>query len=143
MNGLISLIFGMTQTHDIASWIPQRQPFVFIDTIVDAGKTFALTQFTITASCPLVEEGSLSLAGLMENAAQTCAVRAGVCGGNKIGFIGAVKQMKAVRLPQTGETLTTRAVVLQEVLNISLIDCRISIGEEIIATAVLKLAIVE
>ena len=56
---------------------------------------------------------------------------------------GAVKQMKAVRLPQTGETLTTRAVVLQEVLNISLMDCRISIGEEIIATAVLKLAIVE
>lgn len=132
----------MNPTHDIVSWIPQRPPFVFIDTIVEADECCAVTQFTVSKTCPLVEAGSLSLAGLMENAAQTCAVRAGVSGGNRIGFIGAVKQMETNRLPKIGEMLTTRVVLLQEVMNISLIDCTTYIDEELIATATLKLAIV-
>jgi predicted hotdog family 3-hydroxylacyl-ACP dehydratase len=133
----------MTPTHDIFSWIPQRPPFVFIDTVVEADGNCAVTQFTITETCPLVEAGHLSLAGLMENAAQTCAVRAGVSGGNRIGFIGAVKQMETKRFPSVGEILTTRAVLVQEVLNISLIECTVSAGGELIATATLKLAIVD
>ena len=143
MNGLISLISGMNPMHDIEKWIPQRPPFVFIDTVVEVSDTHAVTQFTIPADSPLVENGRLSLAGLMENAAQTCAVRAGYSGGNRIGFIGAVKQMETTRFPQTGETLTTEVRLLQEVLNISLIECVTRIGEETIATATLKLAIVD
>lgn len=85
----------------------------------------------------------LPLAGLLENAAQTCAVRAGQAAGNKIGYIGAVKQMQAMRLPRVGETLTTEAVLVQEVLNISLVDCTTRIGDELIATATLKLALTE
>lgn len=133
----------MNPTHDIFSWIPQRPPFVFIDTVVEADENSAVTQFTVTETCPLVEAGHLSLAGMMENAAQTCAVRAGVSGGNRIGFIGAVKQMEAKRFPSVGETLTTHVVLLQEVLNISLIECTILAGDELIASATLKLAIVD
>lgn len=143
MSGLTFLIFGMNPTHDIASYIPQRPPFVFIDTVVSADAQSATTLYTIPAECPLVDGGEMTLAGLMENAAQTCAVRAGANGGNKIGFIGAVKQMAANRLPHVGEMLTTKVVLIQEVMNISLIDCTIQIGDELIATATLKLAIVE
>lgn len=143
MNGLISLISGMIPTHDINTWIPQRSPFVFIDTIVEVSAQHAITQYTVSETCPLMENGCLSLAGLMENAAQSCAVRAGFSGGNRIGYIGAIKQMKATRLPKAGERLTTEVLLLQEVLNISLIECKTRLGEEIIATTTLKLAIID
>ena len=88
MNGLIYMTSG------IENYIPQRPPFVFIDTVLTVDAEQAVTQFTIPADCPLVVDGVLPLSGLMENAAQTCAVRAGQSAGNKIGYIGAVKQLE-------------------------------------------------
>jgi len=138
----------MNATHNIAEWIPQRPPFVFIDTIVDVSEEHALTQFTIPADCVLVSEGCLSLAGLMEHAAQTCAARAGWVQRQqgqqvKIGYIGAVKQLQKTRLPRVGEILTTEARVIQQVLNISLVDCITRVGDEQIATTTLKLATID
>lgn len=135
----------MSATHNIADWIPQRPPFVFIDTILEMNAEHALTQFTITDACLLVTNGHLSMAGLMEHAAQTCAARAGWVQREqgqqvKIGYIGAIKQLQTARLPRVGETLTTEARVIQEVLNISLIECVTRIGDEQIATTTLKLA---
>ena len=129
----------MTETHDITRFIPQRPPFVFIDTIEEVNEQTARTRFTIPAECPLVSDGVLPLAGLMENAAQTCAARAG----NKIGYIGAVKQMDVTRLPHVGETLCTEAKVVQEVLNICLMEVIARIGDEPIATTTLKIATIE
>lgn len=126
-------------TTDIEQYIPQRKPFVFIDTIDEVSATTARTRFTVTDDCALVSEGMLPLSGLMENAAQTCAVRAG----NKIGYIGAVKQMKATRLPRIGETLRTEATVAQEVLNICLMDVVTYVEDEQIASTTLKIATIE
>lgn len=130
-------------TSGIDTYIPQRPPFVFIDTVLTVDVEQAVTGFTIPADCPLVTDSVLPLSGLMENAAQTCAVRAGQGAGNKIGYIGAVKQMEVTRFPHVGETLTTRATLIQEVLNISLVECETRIHNELIATATLKLAIIE
>jgi predicted hotdog family 3-hydroxylacyl-ACP dehydratase len=129
----------MESSKDILSFIPQRPPFVFIDTVEDVNHSLARTRFTIPANCPLVAENILPLSGLMENAAQTCATRAG----DKIGYIGAIKQMQVTRFPHVGETLTTEAVVVQEVLNISLMECTTRIGDELIATTTLKIATIE
>lgn len=124
---------------NIEDFIPQRVPFVFIDTIEERSPGFSRTCFTVREDCVLVTDGRLPLAGLMENAAQTCAVQAG----NRIGYIGAVKQMEVRRFPRVGETLTTEARLIQEVLNISLFECRTFIGTEQIATTTLKIAIME
>lgn len=124
---------------DIEDFIPQRPPFVFIDTIESVEEKVARTRFTIPAECPLMADNILPLSGLMENAAQTCATRAG----DKIGYIGAIKQMQVTRFPHVGETLTTEAVVVQEVLNISLMECTTRIGNELIATTTLKIATIE
>ena len=130
----------MTSGHtNIEDFIPQRPPFVFIDTVEEVNDAVARTRFTIPAECPLVTEDILPLAGLMENAAQTCAARAG----NKIGYIGAVKQMNVTRFPKVGETIVTEAKVLQEVLNICLMEVTTFIGNERIATTTLKIAVME
>lgn len=133
---------------DVINWIPQREPFVFIDTIDDVNESHAITRFHITDSCPLVADGILPLGGLMENAAQTCAVRAGWVQKHqgaevKKGYIGAVKDMTVNRFPRVGETLHTKANLIQEVMNISLIECTTRIGDEVIAITTLKLATID
>lgn len=129
----------MTVQRNILSYIPQRPPFVFIDTVEELSENRACTRYTIPETCPLLLEDILPLSGLMENAAQTCSVIAG----NKIAYLGAVKQMKVTRFPKVGETLCTEAVVKQQMLNISLIECTARIQDEIIATATLKIATIE
>ena len=126
----------MNPQRDILSYIPQRPPFVFIDTIEELNEKGARTRYTIPETCPLVSDGILPLSGLMENAAQTCSAIAG----NKIAYIGAVKQMEMKRFPMVGETLCTEAEVKQEMLNISLIECTTRIHDETIATTTLKIA---
>ena len=126
----------MDAQHDIFSYIPQRPPFVFIDTIEDVGEKGARTRFTIPESCPLVEDDVLPLSGLMENAAQTCATM----GNGAILYIGEVKQMEVTRFPHVGETVCTEAKVMQEWLNILRVECKTKIQDETIATATLKIA---
>jgi len=46
-------------------------------------------------------------------------------------------------LPKIGETLTTEVMLVQEVMNISLIECTTKVAEEMIATTTLKLAIID
>ena len=116
---------------------------MFIDAIEEVSAELARTRFTVPACCPLVTDNILPLAGLVENAAQTCAARAGFTSGNKIGYIGAIKQVQAYRLPFVGETLTTEARLIQEVLNISLIECTTRANDELIAITTLKLAVME
>ena len=130
------MISGQT---NIEQFIPQRPPFVFIDRVDAVSADATCTRYTIPADGVLVSEDVLPLAGLMENAAQTCAVRAG----NKIGYIGAVKQMAVTRLPRVGETLVTEARVVQQVLNICLMEVTTRIGDEQIATTTLKIATME
>ena len=126
----------MSEHRDILAYIPQRPPFVFIDTIDEVWGMGARTRYTIPEICPLLSDGILPLSGLLENVAQTCSVIAG----NRIAYIGAVKQMEVRRFPKVGETLCTEAVVKQQMLNISLIECTARIHDEIIATAMLKIA---
>ena len=109
----------MSAHNDIASYIPQRPPFVFIDTIDEVTQSGARTRYTVPASCPLVTDGILPLSGLMENAAQTCATM----GKGAILYIGEVKQMEVLRFPHVEEVLCTEAKVMQEWLNILLVEC--------------------
>lgn len=129
----------MNEQRDILSYIPQRPPFVFVDTVEERSEKRASTRYTIPETCPLLTDGILPLSGLMENAAQTCSV----IGGNKIAYLGAVKQMEVMRFPKVGETLCTEAIVIQEMLNISLIECTTCVQNETIATIALKIATIE
>lgn len=138
----------MESHQNIEFFIPQCPPFVFVSRVEEVSLERARTLYTVPADCPLVADGRLSLAGLMENAAQTCAARAGWVQRSqglqvKIGYIGAIKHLNTTRLPNVGETLITEARVVQEVLNISLIECTTRIGDETIATTTLKLATID
>ena len=126
----------MSEQRDILSYIPQRPPFVFIDTIEEVDEKGARTRYTISDACPLLVDGILPLSGLMENAAQTCATM----GKGTVMYIGEVKQMEVTRFPKVGETVCTDARVMQEWLNILLVECTTQVNDETIAIATLKIA---
>lgn len=61
----------------------------------------------------------------------------------KLGFIGAVKEMRFLRLPAVGETLTTGITVREEVFGMTLVDAEVRSDDKVIATAEMKIALSE
>ena len=59
----------------------------------------------------------------------------------QIGYIGAIKDFEIVRLPHVGETIETEVQVEQEVMGMTLVSARVMIGNELIATTSMKIAL--
>ena len=75
-----------------------------IDGVVDFERYRTVTSFTVREDCIFVEDGHLTADGIVENVAQTCAARMGYINiidkeHVKLGFIGAVRDMRFLRLP--------------------------------------------
>ena len=126
-----------------ANLIPQKTPIVLVDRLLESDETMSVSDFEIRNECVFVENGLLVSAGLMENIAQTCALRTGFSaqteGGRvRVGVIGGVKNLTVSRLPAVGERLTT---TVTEVLNADpamLFSAEIRVGDETVASCEMK-----
>src|SRR4051812_18920654 len=103
-------------------YIPQRPPFVLVTELISCNEERTLSSFTIPQLHVLVEEGKLTESGLVENMAQTAACGMGYRGAegkevSRVGFIGALKNLKVKRLPPAGSTITTEVRTLHTVMN--------------------------
>lgn len=132
----------------ILQLIPQRRPFVMVDRVVAFSASATTCAFTVDAGCLFVEDGRLAAEGVVENVAQTCAARMGCISylnheAVKLGYIGAVRGMSFRRLPMVGETLLTTIRVREEVFRMTLVDAEVRIGDEVVASAEMKIALSE
>lgn len=138
----------MIEEIPILELIPQRPPFVMVDCLTHFDRLRTETALTVREDNLFVEDGCLSAAGLVENVAQTCAARMGYINWLdrehvKLGFIGSVRDMSFLRLPRVGEVLTTSITVREEVFRMTLVDAEVRVGDEVIATAEMKIALSE
>lgn len=132
---------------DITDILPQRPPFIMVDRLTYYDPRKATTLYTVREGHFFCAGGKFEEAGLVENIAQTCAARTGYKtkydpqGDNtiKIGFIGAIKKMDIRRAPHTGEQLETTIVVVEDVFSTILVEAKVEIGGEVIATCEMKL----
>lgn len=136
------------QETPILDLIPQRPPFVMVDGLVCCSDTDATTRFAIRQDNLFLEGGKLLSAGIIENMAQSCAARIGYIisqsdGPVRTGFLCDIRDLVITRQPQCGDVLLTRVSILQEVFNLTLAHVSVSIGDEPIATARLKIALNE
>ena len=121
--------------------IPQKEPIVLVDRLLDSNEEYSVSDFLIRKDCVFVENGRFVSAGLSENIAQTCALRIGYLNrGQKvrIGVVGAVKNFSVVRFPSVGETLTT---TVKEVLYVDpalVVSAETCVGNESVATCEMK-----
>lgn len=111
---------------NISSLVPQRSPFLMIDTLLSADDHGAVSAFEIKDDNVLLSGNRLSAPGLVENMAQTAAAHAGyaaIQSGNQVqvGFIGAINDLEITGFPGIGETIETTIVIKTQVFNVTII----------------------
>ena len=131
---------------DVHTLLPQQEPFVMIDRLIHYDPVRTVTTLQVRADNIFADDGHLSVAGINENIAQTCAARMGYIshssGGRvKIGVIGAITGFSVTRTPLVGEVLTTTIDVIQEVFQVTLVHATVTVGNEVIAETDLKIAL--
>lgn len=131
---------------DVHRLLPQQEPFVMIDRLVHYDPVRTVTTLQVRPDNIFADEGYLSVAGLNENIAQTCAARMGYISFSsgdrvKIGVIGAITNFSVSRTPLVGEVLTTTIDVVQEVFQVTLVHATVRVGDEVIAETDLKIAL--
>lgn len=132
---------------DVLELLPQRPPFVMIDRLTHFDKVVTTTEFEITADNLFAEGNLLNPCALVENIAQTCAARMGYINhyiykeNVKLGFIGSVKNLCILRPAKVGELLVTSIEVMEEIMQLTLVNATIKVGEEVIVTAEMKIAL--
>jgi predicted hotdog family 3-hydroxylacyl-ACP dehydratase len=117
-------------TRDILTLIPQRWPFVMVDTLVSSVDDVTYTALLVQAENVLVSDGVLTEAGLVENIAQTAAARAGYIAQQlgkpmQPGFIGAVKNLEVFALPKIGDTIETEVTIENQIFDVTIIKGKI------------------
>lgn len=132
---------------DVTTLLPQQPPFVLIDHLLQYEEKATTTSLQVREENMFVEDGQLNPCAYVENIAQTCAARLGyinkyiyhrdVC----IGFIGAVRNLVVLRSAHVGEKLTTTITVREEVMQLTLVDTIVQVGEETVCTAEMKIAV--
>ena len=132
----------------ILPYIPQRPPMVMIDRLFYADDTQSKTGLLIESENLFVENGVFTEPGLIENMAQTAAVRAGYFFLNRqkavpVGFIGAIKHLKIDRLPPVGAVIYTEAILVQQVMDINVVEGKVWLGEELLASCELKIFVMK
>lgn len=133
---------------DVLTLLPQRPPFVMIDRLTHFDETVTTTQLTVRTDNLFTEaDGHLNPCALVENIAQTCAARMGYINRYiyrqrvRLGYIGGIKNLQVLRMPRVGELLTTSIEVLQEVMKLTLVNATVRVGDEVIVTAEMKIAL--
>ena len=129
----------------ITSLIPQRPPFVMVDRVLTCEKAEAVTEFVVREDNIFLDDMVLAPAGIMENMTQSCAARMGCINREqkdsiKIGFIG---NCAIIRQPRCHETLHTYIEIVEEVLNLTRAHVTTKVGDDIIASAILTIALTD
>lgn len=124
---------------DIKNYLPHRKPMLMVDLILSMDDEQVETIFEIKPDNIFVSDGVFTESGLVENAAQTCSSIVAkdyfVDENNQdkpdvevIGFISALKSLKILNLPKTGQTITTKATLaskfITEAYTLCTMNCR-------------------
>jgi 3-hydroxyacyl-[acyl-carrier-protein] dehydratase len=133
----------------VTKLIPQRPPMVMVDTLIAHNEQHTVTGYTIENDNIFVHNGYFTEAGLIENMAQSAALRTGwlsmlKSGDNgglnpPVGVIGSVKGFRLYRQAEVNSRLETDIEVVAEIFNASMIKAQIKADGELLAECELKI----
>jgi len=111
----------------VESLIPQRFPFVMVDTLYSYSETELVSGFTIPSDALFLENGVFVASGLIEHMAQTVALHTGYQFFLRnmkapTGYIGSAKDIIINKLPKLNDEIITTIYILQEFAGITLVD---------------------
>jgi predicted hotdog family 3-hydroxylacyl-ACP dehydratase len=119
---------------DIKKYLPHRAPMLMVDMILEMDDEKVETVFEIKESNIFLENGFFTESGLIENMAQTCSSvvakdyfidannndKAEV---NVVGFISGIKTLQIHSLPQAGNIIYTKALLVSKFITDSYSLC--------------------
>ena len=139
----------MQPVTDIKNLIPQKEPFIMVDTLKSHSESEAISSFTIQKDNVFFDNPTLNEAGVIENMAQTVALHTGYEYFLKgmlapTGYIGAIKNIDILKLPVLNETISTEVQILQEFNGVTLVEVKVFDGHnEKIASCQMKTVITD
>jgi predicted hotdog family 3-hydroxylacyl-ACP dehydratase len=134
---------------NIEELLPQRRPFIMLDALTHFDEVITRTRMKVTADNIFVENNEFTESGVIENIAQTCAVRMGYISKYvaedrvKIGFIGSIKNLIIEELPRVGDELKTTIEVVSEIFAITLVNAKVEVADRLIAACEMKISITD
>lgn len=128
--------------------IPQKKPFVMVDTLIDYSEEHIVSWFTVTSTNILVADNHFTAPGLIENMAQTIALHTGYKYYLKkrpapTGYIGAIKKAEIVELPQVSQKLVTTVHILHDIMGVTLVQAKVESEGTLFATSEMKTALAQ
>ena len=104
------------------------------------------SSFLIHADNVFVKDGLFQEGGLLENMAQTAALRAGYLAQSEnepiaVGYIGPVKDFEVFDLPKVGDELTTEIAIENQVFDVTVISGKVWHNDILLAQCEMKLFI--
>ncbi len=132
----------------IIELLPQKPPFVMIDKLIETNSKSTISGLKITNENIFVKDNKFYEAGIIENIAQTAAIRMGYeCMINKtdvpIGFIGAVKKFNLYKLPELNQEIQTTITIESTIFSLTLISGKVICNNKTIADCEMKIFIQE
>ena len=134
---------------DIHELLPQQEPFVMVSRLVYFDAVRTICEMDIKADNIFVEDGRFSASGMIENIAQTCAARIGyvnkyiVKKAVQTGFVGAIRNLEVIGLPEVGQQIETIVDVIEEVFGMTLVSAVIKQGGRTLVATEMKIALKE
>jgi hypothetical protein len=125
-------------------------PIVVVHGLTEHSENQSTSVFNVEEDHLFVRDGKFLPSGLMENIAQTAALRSGyhfanlaVASGEMkdppIGFIGALKNFVVKDLPSVGSVLYTTVNMTHEVMGMQVVEGSVLCGKDIIASCEMKI----
>lgn len=126
----------------------QRPPMLMIDKLLESDDKITKTNFFIRETCIFSHEDVLTEPGLIENIAQTGAVRIGYHASmqNKkipLGFIGAITNLNIYFLPAVNTELESTIFIEYNIYNASIIKAKVENEGRIACECEMKIFISE
>ncbi len=126
--------------------IPQKEPFVMVDTLVNYTETTLEASFIVPESAVFSYEGYFLEGGIIEHMAQSVALHTGYAyflrnEDPPTGYIGAINEVEIAFLPRVGDKLESKVEILQEFNGITLVDIQTFVSGKYLARAKMKTVI--
>lgn len=134
---------------EVSALLPQDPPIEMVDKLWYSKDTISISGLTVLDSNIFSKDGEFQEPGIIENIAQTAALRLGYIVLEKqrngetseppIGFIGAIRKLKIHSLPKVGDDLVTQIEEGNTVFSVTIIHGEVRVNGELIAECEMKI----
>lgn len=133
---------------DVKKYIPQREPMIMVDCIEEVTDDYGIAGLTITKENLFVENNMFCESGITEHIAQSAAANMGYgfLQENKpvpIGYIASIKNLNIKKLPCVGDSIRTKIMVTNQILDITIVQSQTFLDNEEIANCEMRIFVNE